>query len=628
MHADAQPIIKIFGDKLRLEVPIFQRQYVWDLDHQWIPLWEDISRKFRERLDNDLDRKDAPPHFLGAMVLDQKKTFTGYVENRMVIDGQQRLITLQIFLSAFRDFCRKQECEDLAKECDRFILNRGLMKDPEVEKFKVWPTQSDREQFKNVIQAGSLKELEKKYPLTYRKYSRKPNQRPRMIESYIFFYNQLSSFFLGTASEPALGNQTPISSRLDDCLQVLQSALQVVVIDLEATDDPQIIFETLNSRGEPLLPADLLRNFIFMRATHQGESQEELYEKYWKKFDEAFWRQEIRQGRTSRPRSDLLLQHYLTSRMTTDIPIKHLFTEYKFWINKHRPFKTVEEEVQTLSQQGNFYQLLIAPQKSSKVYQLASLLISFDISTVYPFLLYLANLGIKDEEWKEISVILESYIVRRAICGFTTKNYNQIFIGLTRYIKNNFFSCDKVRSFLSGSTGESSTWPDDLTFLNSWLTQDAYYTLGSSKLFHVLRRINDTYINARMERITIEGNLTIEHLLPQNWTEHWPLPDGSAGMTNTELYSAEKEDPRAMATRERNSTMRTIGNLTILAQPLNSAISNSEWTVKKPEILKSSLLPINQQLRDYNSWGETEIYTRGKELFEKAKIIWPFPPSK
>src|SRR5438445_5782124 len=108
MKANAVALLNIFNTKLRLEVPLFQRQYVWSLEQQWEPLWEDISRKFTDRLEN---RSYAPPHFLGAMVLDQKQTPTTHVEKRQVIDGQQRLITFQIFLSAFRDLCRDQKCD-------------------------------------------------------------------------------------------------------------------------------------------------------------------------------------------------------------------------------------------------------------------------------------------------------------------------------------------------------------------------------------------------------------------------------------------------------------------------------------------------------------------------------------
>ncbi len=133
MDANAVALLAIFEKKLRLEVPLFQRQYVWNEEQQWAPLWEDISRKMGEYLEG---RKDAPVHFLGAMVLDQKQTPTSHVEKRKVIDGQQRLTTLQVFLAAFRDFCRDNDCEKLANECETFSLNKGAMAEPEEEKFK------------------------------------------------------------------------------------------------------------------------------------------------------------------------------------------------------------------------------------------------------------------------------------------------------------------------------------------------------------------------------------------------------------------------------------------------------------------------------------------------------------
>ncbi|WP_258179765.1 DUF262 domain-containing protein [Burkholderia vietnamiensis] len=115
MDANAITLLDIFEKKMRLEIPTFQRQYVWRREHQWEPLWEDIARKFSEFIE---DRKDAPVHFLGAMVIDQKQTQTGKVERRSVIDGQQRLTTFQIFLAAFRDFCRAEGLDDFAEECD------------------------------------------------------------------------------------------------------------------------------------------------------------------------------------------------------------------------------------------------------------------------------------------------------------------------------------------------------------------------------------------------------------------------------------------------------------------------------------------------------------------------------
>jgi Protein of unknown function DUF262 len=184
------------------------------------------------------------------MVLDQKQTPTGHVVVRQVIDGQQRLTTLQIFLSAYRDFCESSGCSALAAECDKFVFNTGMMANPEVDQFKVWPTQLDRQQFLDVVSSRSREELLKRNPLRKKPYARKPEPRPRMVEAYLFFYDQLTTFFLGSDGEPPLGAQHPVSARADECFQTLRNGLMVVVIDLQKDDDPQVIFETLNARGD------------------------------------------------------------------------------------------------------------------------------------------------------------------------------------------------------------------------------------------------------------------------------------------------------------------------------------------------------------------------------------------
>src|SRR6266566_4965148 len=177
MDANAVSVLDIFEKKHRLEIPLFQRQYVWKLEHQWAPLWEDISRKLTDYVTG---RTDGPVHFLGAMVLDQKQTPTTHVDKRQVIDGQQRLTTLQIFLAALRDFCREQFCD--------------------------------------VMDAGSRAALEKKHPLVKLPRRRKYEPRPRMVEAYVFFHSQIREFFLGTNEEKPTASETPLEERLDKSL--------------------------------------------------------------------------------------------------------------------------------------------------------------------------------------------------------------------------------------------------------------------------------------------------------------------------------------------------------------------------------------------------------------------------
>lgn len=622
MHADAIPLLAIFEKKMQLEVPLFQRQYVWSEERQWADLWKDIARKFSEHLEGN---KDGPVHFLGAMVLDQKQTPMKHVERRQVIDGQQRLTTFQIFLAAFRDFCAANECPELDAECESFTLNKGMMADPVIDQFKVWPTKADRPQFQDVMTARSRVALEKKHPILKLKFKKKPEPRPRMVEAYLFFYEELEQYFAGSESDPPLHGETLLASRLEECFQALKSVLQVVVIDLEKEDDAQVIFETLNARGEPLLPADLLRNHIFLRAGRAGENQDELYAKYWIEFDDEFWRHETRQGRLSRPRSDLFMQHFLASRKLQDIPVRHLFAEYRHWVTKSDPlpFASIRDELATLARQREHFREIISPPKGSVLFELASFLEAFDARTAYPLLLALMERQIQPTAWKELTALIESYLLRRAICGLTTKNYNRNFLLLTKAFQKLEPTGDAMRGLLNELTGDSGSWPTDDQFETAWLSRSAYQNLNNQRIVHVLRRLNDTYASGMTEHVTIESPLSVEHLMPQSWRELWPLQDGSPGMEQDEMDKAPPTDPRRHSSELRDTVIHTFGNLTILSQPLNSALSNAKWSDKKAALIEASLLPINLQLHSLHEWHEDAIAKRGAALFERARAVWP-----
>lgn len=299
--------------------------------------------------------------------------------------------------------------------------------------------------------------------------------------------------------------------------------------------------------------------------------------------------------------------------------------EYKFWIEKQKPWLTVQAELATLAKQGEDFRRIIEAKKDDILFPLVTFLDRFDIRTAYPLLLHLLDVGLTDEQWKATSVVLESYLLRRAVCGLTTKNLNRVFLTLTKTLRREGTSPDSIKKFLSTLTGEASVWPKDGEFSDAWQNKNAYQTLQNPKLVHILRRISDTYHSSKTESISIDSPLTVEHILPQSWIEHWPLPDGSKGLTSLELEEADEDDPRAKATRGRNAAVQMLGNLTILTRELNSAQSNSAWKDKKPELLLASLLPINQQLHAADSWDETMIEQRGKELYTRAIKIWPGP---
>ncbi len=620
MKANAVPLVALFEKKLRLEVPLFQRPYVWSEEQQWAPLWEDIERKFEEYLEG---RSDAPVHFLGAIVLDQKQTPTTHVERRLVIDGQQRLTTLQVFLNAFRDFSRANGAEALAEECNTYTLNKGMMPDPEVDKFKVWPTQLDRPAFAAVVESGSPSELESRYPLVWKKWARKPDPRPRLVDCYLYFHKQLADFFSGSTDELPLASNHPIDQRLEQCFQALKNALMVVAIDLEQGDDAQVIFETLNARGQALLPADLLRNYVFLRATRQGEPAEKLYQKYWSGFDESYWQEAASQGRLNRPRSDLFMQHFLASQQTTDIPIGHLYTEYRHWIEKRKPFESVESELIRLARSRDNFRHLLDAEDNKPYTSLANFLRCYDISTVYPLLLVILDSGTSDDELAEICKVVESYLLRRVICDLTNKNYNRVFLQLARSLKREPATGSGVAVYLRELRGESTEWPTDDVFRLAWESRQLYNSMNNPRLVFLLKRLNETFLSSKTEAVTIEDVLSVEHLMPQTWIPNWTLPNGALGVDDFSLWNMPEDDAVARLTRERNRLIQTIGNLTLVRQGLNTALSNSAWADKRKQLMDHSLLPINLPLQGIEVWDEHQINLRGQALFTRALEIWP-----
>lgn len=613
MNANAASLLAIFEAKQCLEVPLFQRQYTWSKEEQWQLLWEDISLKFGEYIHGNTD---APPHFLGAIILDQKMTPTVHVTKRQVIDGQQRLTTFQIFIAAFRDYCNAKKHRDLAEECDRYLINKGMLSGHKSDGYKIWPTHSDRAQFVHVIKGESPENIAEQY-------GEKSRQHPLMIEAYFYFYNAISGYF-DEARESQDAQEEQLFDKLEDCFRALQNALRVVIIDLEESDDAQIIFETLNGRGQPLLPADLLRNHIFLRALRNREPVEQLHAEFWKEFDVGFWREETGRGRQSRPYIDLFFQHFLASKQIKVISIRHLFMEYKYWIDRSNPFNSVKEELACLSRQGRHFSRIVKPSDSDPLFSIASFLLAFDLSTIYPVLLWLLEEGgIEDRQWREISEIIESYTVRRAICGLTTRSYNRIFLNLMRHLSEHGATAMTIRSFFSSQGASSSRWPDDQEFRDAWLKKPVYRAMYTPQMVHILRRLNDHSSNNKTEIVRIDSRLSTEHILPKKWLQHWLLRDGRRGLLREQMQDSSADPTLVQATRYRYELLDTIGNLTILTQELNSAISNGPWVTKRKELDKYSVLPINKELLKFDTWDENTIKQRSEQLFEIAIRVWP-----
>lgn len=635
MRPSKLSLVEMFEKQRRYVVPLFQRPYVWEQDDQWEPLWQDITGRAEAVLDRDArgSRSDRiENHFLGAVVLNQVKVYGRQVDTVEVIDGQQRLTTLQLLLAAFRDVVKATKETRLADDLTRLTENSGV-RDSEIERFKVWPTNADRRDFEAALSAGSVQELKNKYPLQRRKYARKFDPRPRLVETYLFFARcvvQFCSVLPEGSKETAAPAEPPTFSvdRAYALFEALKRHIQLVVIDLEEDDDPQVIFETLNARGVPLLPSDLIRNFVFLRATQQGEDAEDLYGTLWKDYDERpaefdagknerFWKQMERQGRVKRTRLDLFIHHYVQYRSAQDHSIGHLFQAFRSWwesVNK----RSVAHELKEMRRHSDVFASMLVPEGDGRTALFAKRLQALDTSTVYPVLLLLL-VGGKERlvtgHLDGIVTDLESYLVRRMVCDLGSKNYNRFFLAMLQKLRSSSepISRATIQQILLAPDGSAGEWPDDKKFAKAWLEKPLYETLKPMRCSMLLEALDRAMQTSKQEAVTINGKLTVEHVLPQHWAPPaWPEP--LAGGSDDET-----------AIERRGRLLHSIGNLTLLTQELNSSVSNAPFTVKRPEIAKQSVLRLNTYFQDTVAWDEAEIMKRGEKLLEVAKRIWPRP---
>ena len=282
MDAKPRSLKDVFDAQCRYLVPLYQRPYVWKRSEQWEPLWEDIVALAERYVRQDAFR----PHFMGAVVLDQLNTATGTLDLRQIIDGQQRLTTLQIVIEAAADVCDALGpfATNYAHDIRRLSRNDRRGDDPD-EAYKVWPTNVDREHFRRVMLAKSPAELREFYD------EKSMGEVGYAIADSYFFFHQKITEWLITNDEELL------KKKLDALQNALYRGLMVVVIDLDEKDDAQMIFETLNARGTPLLASDLVKNYLLHRAEEHGHNLDNLYEEHWKLFDaDHFWREFVRTG--------------------------------------------------------------------------------------------------------------------------------------------------------------------------------------------------------------------------------------------------------------------------------------------------------------------------------------------
>lgn len=665
MQPGKTSVTVLFNSPTQYVIPVFQRGYVWTLEKQVAPLWADLA----DRANALLERKELQnnpvaaqhlgvlrKHFLGSLVLTPVTNSFGRVSAYEVIDGQQRTTTLHLLLLAFRDVATHLSNEVLLQWLGNLTRNPGPYTNAS-DHHNVWPTQAGRDEIEFLNQAGSLQAVCDRYPVKLNKVS---YERPLLVQSYLYLYHAVLAYMRGTdlddpitpESDSSYSDQLIHRIRHDNLIgdistdhkimderaemffMTLNDYVQIMTLTLESEDDPQVIFETLNARGEPLLASDLVRNFLFLDATRKGLPVGELYSKFWQDFDEQkdsaqkittnkYWREKERQGRITHPRIDLFFFHYTILLRTEVTKVGHVFQNFKdWWQRKDRDLEAELTKIQTFSK---WFSEFISPSGEGRLAEFARLIKMLDVSTIIPVYLKLRELyAEKDPMFLQAIGDLESYVVRRAVCGYTTKNYNRIALKLLEEISNSQEPAASLRAYLLKLGGHSQCWPTDQEFRDAWLSRPVYKDMRVGKVCALLRVIELGSHTSKQEAVSIPIALTVEHVLPQSWltSGYWDI----AAMTDVQRM-------------ERDRLLHTFGNLTLLTQGLNSSVSCGPFhsyqgkdgaTIegKRRKICANSLLKMNSYFQPFaqSTWDEKAILDRGAHLFEQLSVvIWKRP---
>ncbi len=590
----------------RLIVPLFQRPYVWNEENQWEPLWNDLVRLTERLLANPAGKHF--PHFLGAVVLQQVQNPVGTMQERTIIDGQQRLTTLQLLFDALHSQLVAVNAQAPAMRLESLVVNADAFRKQPEDHFKVWPTNRDRPSF-NAVMSASL-------PMDYDAIGFADE---RMVQAHRFFADKSSAWLAAEGPDQ-------VQSRASAIETVVRDLLQIVVIDLGADENAQEIFETLNARGAQLTAADLIKNFIFQRLLETGADVEGAYVKYWRDFESAFWEAESSVGRTRYARSSIFLNHWLIARTGEEVVAREVFTRFKRYSNDAGI--GMPELLKQIKASADVYRDFI--QNGMKLTGSIDQLGLFAYRTgvlesevIKPIVLLLLDPEKPkvpgDQLTKSLSVI-ESWMVRRMLIRASTKSYSQIVAELVRYLgdKDRSTVGDEIESFFSNQKSDSRYWPDDDEVREELKVLPAYRRLGRGRLRMVIEAIEDHlrgWIGEKNgmggERVT-RGKLAIEHVMPRKWTMHWPHPDGARGET------------------ERDSLIHTIGNLTLLTSRLNSKVSNGPWvgeSGKRQGLEAHDVLFLNRELLKTakTDWTDSMIRSRSDVLAQLIVAVWPTP---
>ena len=499
---------ELFFKPVQYEVPEFQRPYVWTKEDQWEPLWNDIIEKTLDTLENG----EFTHHFMGAIALQQRPGPSNTIEARSIVDGQQRLVTVQLFIDAIRAACAQRKYQVCAKRLSSLVKNDEEYWDgnPDVQ-CKVWPSIHDR---------GVLSQRNRR---------RKPRDETQNSSIYAAwdYFNIKTDDWLDKFDEEN-GERRKAAEALEN---MVCQGIELAVIDLRLYDNPHIIYETLNARGTDLLPSDMIKNRILHEAqigpSNDVEQVSPQVAQLWS-FNDEWWREPTGRGNQRRPRIDAYLNNWLTLRNRDETKNRNEFDTFSKYLKEGEgKNQSIHETAADINKIGQIYEN-IEKSEIEDIKQFLQRRQTMGIGGVIPVLLWLLSSDVPKLQLAASITALESYIVRRMICGLGARNYGKFFASLVGELQESGANSagETVLRYLSAPEAFGSEWPDDQSLLETFLTKPLYKLFPANRINLILRGIEGELRSAKSETQEVPPNLHIEHVMPQNWPKNWPLRSG------------------------------------------------------------------------------------------------------
>ena len=610
METTMPTVRDLFGAPIVFQVPNYQRPYVWNEFDQWEPLWLDVIEIADGPPDasEQYDAAARKPHFLGAAVLKELPSVgVGDAKRYAVVDGQQRITTIQLLLTAVADTFREHEgLEQFENHARALTINMvmGVLIDTEPNKIR--PLARNFHSFTDLMKASRARD-------------------DKQVEKISGPIGDCYRFFRRRASKWLEENsRLPVQQRAHALLTAMCQKLQVVAIYLSPDENESAIFEALNARGEPLSEWEKVKNHILFKAGETAEiDQGALYKRHLSTFDDdPQWLDNVRSGTTSRRRSDQFLDYWLESKLHKIVDARRVFREFRSELDIRATPKVLEDWSQELREDGEYF--LHWETTSEWDGDVETIFHgrrrTLSIGLFWPLLLALARArrqhAIKCTDMGRCLRALDSFLWRRAIAGRQTQRYPIIALDLLKALPKDPtasdgmpFSDAMIEQFSQYSPVHSA-WPKDHEVRQAVLER----SMTQMKNLGVLSAIERGILRGKYagnERVP--AGLSIEHIMPRTRTgTDWALP----------LDAGEEAED------ERERHVHLLGNLTLVdPNGLNPKLSNRPWTEKRRILQEQDNLYINKDLLNHapnDRWDEEQIRLRGKRLADYIVKIWPY----